>query len=40
MAKDKIEIQKQRKALIENYQRNIEELQNEKHQHKRQSMLY
>ena len=32
MGKDKIEIQKQRKAIIDNYQRKIEELQNEKHQ--------
>lgn len=32
MGKDKIEIQKQRKAIIDNYQRKIEELRNEKHQ--------
>ena len=32
MGKDKIEIQKQRKAIIDNYQRKIEALQNEKHQ--------
>lgn len=29
---DKIEFQKQRKAIIDNYQRKIEELRNEKHQ--------